>query len=42
MYVDEDVIEDKTFIDDVCPNALGEVLPTEDHLPPSECLDGVR
>ena len=41
LYVDEDVIEDKTFIDDVCPNALGEVLPTEDHLPPSECLDGV-
>lgn len=41
LYVDEDVIQDTTFVDSVCPNALGEVLPTENHEPPSECLDGV-
>lgn len=41
LYVGEDIIGDTTFIDDVCPNALGEALPTEDHEPPSNCLDGV-
>ena len=41
LYVDEDVIADNTFIDDKCPQDLGEVLSTEDHLPPNKCLDGV-
>lgn len=41
LYVGEDVIADATFYDDVCAWALGEALTTEDHLPPSDCLDGV-
>ena len=41
LFVAEDVIADNTFIDDVCPSQLGEALTTEQHQPPSKCLDGV-
>lgn len=41
VYVAQTVIEDVVFIDDICPNALGEALMTEDHLPPTECADGI-
>lgn len=41
LFVAEASIEETAFIDDVCPNALGEVLATENHEPPSECLDGI-
>lgn len=41
LYVSEDVIADNTFIDDVCHAQLGEVLPTENHEPPTECADGI-
>lgn len=41
LFVGEDVIADTTFIDDVCPEGLGEVLPTEHHKMPSDCIEGV-
>lgn len=41
LYVDEDVIADTTYLDSRCACDLGEALPTEGHMPPSECLDGV-
>lgn len=41
LYVSEDIIADTAFIDDVCPSALGEVLPTENHEPPNGCVEGI-
>lgn len=41
LYVSEDVIADKAFLDDYCPDQLGEVLPTEHHEIPFDCIEGI-
>lgn len=40
LLAGEDIIADRTFIDDVCPEHLGEMLPYERHHIP-KCLNGI-
>ena len=41
LFVAETEIGTPAYVDDVPALALGEALPTEDHLPPPQCLAGV-
>lgn len=40
LFIGEDIISDNVFIDDVCPDGLGEPLPYENVFMPS-CIDGI-
>lgn len=41
LYTDQWPIDDATYLDSVCPEMLGETLPTEGHEIPSDCIEGI-